>query len=257
MRVLGVAAALTAILGCSTENTCIEGQSVACACINGKAGAQVCASGKFEQCVCDEGFDMSVGGDLAGADLLGVDLLGLDLTGQANDAASAPKRLFVTSLKYKGDLKTAGLIATNGGPITTGLEGGDGLCQTAAMTAGLGGTWKAYLSDSTTNAYDRIADVGPWTLVGGAILFANKAALKGAPAGPINRDETGKYIPDISAVTWTGTNVDGTKATNNCTDWTSSLSSPSAQLGCQYVNTWSSCGGSICDNSYALYCFEQ
>lgn len=264
MRYIGFAAALVALAGCSAKSTCVDGQSAFCACTNGASGAQLCTAGKFEVCICDGiGPDMSVGNDMSAADLFGADFSGSDLLGSGGDSASATKRVFVTSLKYNGNLKAAGLIATNGGAINTGLEGGDALCQTAANTASLGGTWKAYLSDSSTNAYDRMADVGPWSLVGGPTLFPNKAALKGQPASPINRDQNGTYIPDINAVIWTGTLFEGGKATNNCMDWLSASSTPQAQLGCQYsmgppgVGSWSSCGSSSCDQSFGLYCFEQ
>ena len=39
-----------------------------------------------------------------------------------------------------------------------GLSGADAKCQQAANATGLGGTWVAWLSDSTHNAKDRIPD---------------------------------------------------------------------------------------------------
>jgi hypothetical protein len=196
------------------------------------------------------GFDLS-----ASEDMLGVDLPPPDLS-------PPPKRVFVTSKKYTGDLKAAGLVATNGGPISTGLEGGDALCQTAATDAGLGGTWKAWLSDSTTDATNRIVDVGPWYLVGGPLLFANKFVFTAPPAAPINRDEHGTYIP-AGALVWTGTLADGTKATQVCAGWTSASIGTPGELGCPYGtsmtnnNSWGACGGSGCDSMYPIYCFEQ
>jgi hypothetical protein len=76
--------------------------------------------------------------------------------------ASVPqhKRVFVTAAGYRGDFG--------------GVTGGDTICNTTAVAANLDGTWKAWLSDSTTNAIDRIDDVGPWYLLNGKVVFNNK-----------------------------------------------------------------------------------
>ena len=66
----------------------------------------------------------------------------------------APKRVFVTSTTYKGNLG--------------GLAGADAKCQTRANAASLGGTWKAWLSDSTTSAASRLTQS-----VSGYILLNN------------------------------------------------------------------------------------
>src|SRR3989344_6490978 len=52
--------------------------------------------------------------------------------------AGGSKRAFVTSATYHGNLG--------------GLAGGDAECQSLANAASLGGIWKAWLSDSSTNA---------------------------------------------------------------------------------------------------------
>ena len=56
---------------------------------------------------------------------------------------------FLTSTSYTGDLATQG-----GG--TSGLDGGDKLCGQVAAAAGVTGTFKAWLSDASTNAIDRL-----------------------------------------------------------------------------------------------------
>src|SRR6185369_8050913 len=94
----------------------------------------------------------------------------------------------------------------------------DLLCNRAAATAGLGGTWIAWLSDSTVNAIDRVHDVGPWYGIDGAEIFANKAAFTGDPLVGILINEHGTttdYAP------WTGTLPNGTVAPDTCKDWRS------------------------------------
>src|SRR5262245_51629174 len=88
------------------------------------------------------------------ADLAGV--VSPDLaTAASPDLTPVQKRVFVTAGSWNGNLKAAGAGSD-------GLDGANKLCQGAATTAGLGGTWVAWLSDSTHDAKDRIADVGPW-----------------------------------------------------------------------------------------------
>ncbi|MFL5321038.1 MAG: hypothetical protein ACJ790_15370, partial [Myxococcaceae bacterium] len=98
---------------------------------------------------------------------------------------SGLKRVFVTSVQYP---------ATFGG-----LAKADEACMLAVSAAGLGGNWKAWLSDSNTDAIDRISDVGPWYLVfisavqSGDLppykVFNNKANLKTTPLLGINFSE--------------------------------------------------------------------
>src|SRR5439155_14460607 len=72
-----------------------------------------------------------------------------------------PHRVFVSSANFTGDLG--------------GLHGADGICSSAAGTAGLTGRFIAWMSDTTTNAIDRVMnDVGPWVRLDGALVFANK-----------------------------------------------------------------------------------
>ncbi len=117
------------------------------------------------------------------------------------------KRVFVTKGTFTADLKSAGSAAT-------GLAGADKLCSNAASAAGLGGSWKAWLSDSTTDAISRIADVGPWYRIDGSSVFKNKDAFSSNPSVAINRTESGELLgsdpPPTSAslasiIVWTAT----------------------------------------------------
>jgi hypothetical protein len=175
----------------------------------------------------------------------------LDAGADSGDGGVKRKRVFVTSELYDGNLKAAG------NSTTTGLAGADKLCQGRATAAGLGGNWIAWLSDSNTNAFDRIADVGPWYLLNGTLVFANKAALKGNPLTRINVDET-RAVNNI-LFPWTGTNADGTKTTANCNNWTVNNASVAGEVGSTNSTTsaWTAAAAPACFIFYNLYCFEQ
>lgn len=74
--------------------------------------------------------------------------------------------VFVTSTDHSGNLG--------------GLNGADSICNSRAMTAGLSGTFKAYVSDSSTNAIDRITSNGPWNWRDGGVVIQSKAAISNA-----------------------------------------------------------------------------
>jgi hypothetical protein len=175
------------------------------------------------------------------------------------DAAvdTAPKpRAFVTSTSYSGDLKTAGAGSS-------GLDGADKLCQAASTAAGLAGTFKAWLSDSTTNAIDRLTDVGGWYMVGGQAfeLFDSKAALVSPPANPF-ADETGAVV---DSEPWTGTLANGTENSNdgfvgttgNCLSWTASLMDSGATGSSGEPGSWTQSAAYQCQNLRPIYCFQQ
>lgn len=149
------------------------------------------------------------------------------------------KRLFITRATFPGSLG--------------GLIGADGQCGSFATAAGAGGTWKAWLSDTTTNALDRIADVGPWVDMTGRRVFRDKAQLMGFPDIAITTDETGKMWGDYY---WTGTLLGGSKSAANCTDWTNG-SSGEGTAGAISTDQWTDSGARPCSDSRRIVCFEQ
>jgi hypothetical protein len=201
--------------------------------------------------------------------------------GPATDMAMADtdKRVFVSSLIYKGDLKTAG-----GG--ATGLEGGDKICQHLADAAVLGGTWKAWLSDANTNAIDRISE-GPWhtfefvrdsggTITGVYInkVFNNKANMTTVPLASINMTEFGREVSSSGegsiTFVWTGTTGAATPAQETCANWTSSDASDEGIMGVPSSVAvawtddpeWGAAHGDQtaprpCNEPHHIYCFEQ
>jgi hypothetical protein len=106
---------------------------------------------------------------------------------------------------------------------TGGLAGADTLCQGQAQLAGLTGTWKAILSDDSTNAFDRLVVPGTSTpsrgfmRMDGAPIGDTIANLISGPIWvPVVFDENG--MPWLQRV-WTGTQAGGTRS-NDCTNWT-------------------------------------
>lgn len=127
----------------------------------------------------------------------------------ASSAFAQTSRVFVTSTSSNGNLG--------------GLAGADATCNDLATTAGLGGTWVAWLSTSTVNARDRLdptsgpfvraADLG--TVIGNDIPDLTDGLL----IAPVSLDENGS-VPS-GAKAWTGTGTNGTLSISTCGDWTS------------------------------------
>lgn len=192
---------------------------------------------------------------------------GTDSTDSGSDAG-LHARLFVTSQSYAGDLRDAA-------QTPTGLAAGDKLCQEAAAAAGLSGTFKAWLSDATTDAIDRVGNVPDgWYSVGpkAAKIADNKASLVAKGPSALIVDEHGK---PVTGCPWTGTHPDGMKATSGlnvgsdgtCTGWTASGVDFAVAGGIgpttSPFNLIAGCpagGGtaySQCQNPQPIYCFQQ
>ena len=145
-----------------------------------------------------------------------------------------------------------------------GLSGADNLCNNRAQTAGLNGTYIAWLSTSTINAKDRIADVIyalPNNLGEPVIkVIGGKADLStGDISHQINRTAYGVEFTSNGAI-WTGTDEYGnTVANSNCNSWTSSSSGVLGTIGRSYAKDfrWTNSGNASCnDDAYAIYCFQ-
>ena len=156
----------------------------------------------------------------------------------------AKKYVFGTSLGRTGNLG--------------GLAGADTICATHASAAGLPGTWKAWLSDETTNAIDRIAEVGPWYLIGTTIVAATtKASFALSPSAAININENGLNMGSVDY--WTGTASGGAKiAGSTCTSWTTTAGN-GATHGQFNTGAWTAGGNVSCAfaNTLKLACIQQ
>ncbi len=140
-----------------------------------------------------------------------------------------------------------------------GLVGADAICQARATAASLGGTWKAWLSSSTTSAAQRLAHNGsPYQLVDGTVVAYNWAELtSGTLAHRIDENELGAFW--ISAVFWTSTSASGAALTSTCSDWTSNSASAPVEYGYNtYADSrWTDEAATTCADHMAFYCLEQ
>jgi hypothetical protein len=163
----------------------------------------------------------------------------------SEDPKATPSKVFITSTSY-----TPGV----GGFI--GISGADQECMARASAGGLSGTYVAFLSDSSTNAKDRITSSGPFYMTNGTTLvFSSKSEFFTASV-PDLQDEFGA-TNNLKA--WTGTDRDtGLYAGNSCANWTSSTDQSLVNVGDQesVPKKWMSEGGHLCSDSFQLYCFQ-
>jgi hypothetical protein len=135
------------------------------------------------------------------------------------------------------------------------VEVADARCMTGASQRRLAGTWRAWLSSSTVDAIDRIADVGPWyRLDGKTKLFESKAQLRAGPLAPI--DPPGD--PVAGRPFWTGTLADGTRSSLTCQDWTDYVMARGTVGRADAVGgAWVAAEPSSCGFYGGLLCIEQ
>jgi hypothetical protein len=160
---------------------------------------------------------------------------------------SADRKLFVSSQTFDGNLG--------------GLAGADAKCQTLATAAHLPGAYKAFLSDSTTNAQQHVpANVNKFVLVDGTVIANDSESFFAMHLANIDRTESG--ATKASASVWTGSSSSGiSDATGQCSDWTSNAAgnpqAPSTGLTSQSGARWANDTTKTCDQSLSLYCIEQ
>ncbi len=187
---------------------------------------------------------------------------------------SEPLTVFVTSASGNGNLSQwPDALAVS----ATGVAAGDAVCQARATAAGLSGTYKAWLSDSTTDAYCHVqgftgtisgtnpncgqatlpVTAGPWVRTDG-YPFAptiDKLINNGQVYAPVRYDETGTLVTNFFY--FTGTASNGTATANTCSDWTDSNSSNTtfgSSDGTTYF--WTSYSDTGCSVTDHLLCFQ-
>jgi hypothetical protein len=141
-----------------------------------------------------------------------------------------------------------------------GVAGGDTICQNLANTAGLPGTYAAWLSDTKTNANARIGK-GGWVRVDGrpfiplidAITAKNRTVFY-----PPRIDESGNDVSLDSVQVATGSDADGVVDTaNTCSNYTAEGNvSIGNALGGSIGWTFSQVLRDGCSKSAHLYCFR-
>jgi len=168
------------------------------------------------------------------------------------DFATAGKKVFLSSAEGNGDLSSWS------DAVGTGLEAGDAICQARADSVGLEGTFIAWLSDSSTNAIDRLTSNGPWVRLDG-VKIANDISEfnNGELFTSINLSEMNTY--HIGSNVWTGTDNYGIKKNDTCNDWMDGSGSYSGVVGhsSNVERYWSEYFTPPCSYQYRLYCFED
>ena len=164
--------------------------------------------------------------------------------------------VFVTKNRFM----VTGDRAVNG---FTGLTEADGLCGEEANVAyGLMGavTYKAILSDSTTDAKDRIEIVGPVKNLEGEIVANNAEEFWSGSLQNAVRDKVTGVITNVFS--WTGTSADGTgygtTARDYCGDWTEATWTP-VRAGNNVTSNsrWLNARNISCRAAFPLYCISQ
>jgi hypothetical protein len=154
------------------------------------------------------------------------------------------KRAFVTSVTSSGNLG--------------GFAGADTLCKTRATAASLGGTWVAWLSNGKANgthAVNRLTSTGPWYLLSGAVVAADKATLtSGALTHAIDRNELNQVVADTA---WTGTGANGRYLHHACGAWGAATQNGRYGSTSAVDGTWTAAADGPCTVSRRVYCFEQ
>jgi hypothetical protein len=164
---------------------------------------------------------------------------------------SHPAEVFITSASGNGDLSSWPDAGGN-----AGTAAGDAVCAARALAAGLPGTFKAWLSDATVDAKDRVTRDAEWKRFDAMPVAVNKAALlAGHLFTPVTFDEFGAPVGDTNVLT--GTKVDGTKATTHCQGWTSASATDTAMRGrADHMSSrWTAQSASACSGTFRLYCF--
>lgn len=144
-----------------------------------------------------------------------------------------------------------------GGPAAA-----DAICQNLAVAAGLAGSYKAWVSDSTSAASSRFSpSPGPYKLVNGTTIANSWTDLRdGSLLAPINMTESGGDNGGNFGV-WTGTRTDGSVATNHCNNWTAAAGFTGAIGSASATDeTWTELADVSCtppNNLIHFYCFQQ
>jgi prepilin-type N-terminal cleavage/methylation domain-containing protein len=154
-----------------------------------------------------------------------------------------PKQIFVTTGTWNGNLG--------------GLTGAAAKCQTAAIDAGLSGTYVAWLSGDGYYASDYTSSANYYILVDTTRVADSEEDLTdGTLQTAINKDE---YSNARNTAVWTGTDSMGYDSGYTCTDWTNSTSGISGTAGLSSAadQTWTDNGTAACNSLKSLYCVEQ
>lgn len=143
----------------------------------------------------------------------------------------------------------------------TGVAAADAICQARAAAGSLAhpSRFKAWISDSTTDAKDRFLVDGPRVRPDGVKVADSLAdMLDGSLEASINVSELGHYLSNVAI--WTATASDGLRDNGTCSDWTSASGADTAHAGAanSVDSTWTLLWTIGCNSDHGfLYCIEE
>jgi hypothetical protein len=164
-------------------------------------------------------------------------------------ACTAAQRVFVSSGTYDGNLG--------------GHAGASTKCQTLATAAGLGGTWMAWVSDSSGSPNRSFTKATiAYRLLDGTQVAANWTALtSGTLSHAIDVDQTGASLAGATgsaALTWTATATGGMSMGDSCSQFASNAGMGQVGSCTSATTTWTNASTTeACSATHHLYCFEQ
>ncbi len=140
-----------------------------------------------------------------------------------------------------------------------GVASADASCNAEAASAGLPGSYLAWLSDGAQSPSTRFAQTSEtYTLVDGAKVVDGWSDLvDGTLFGTIRLTAAGDAV--VTNNVWTGTAPDGTASSENCSDWTSTSAAESGLAGATFHadSRWTSNALRPCSSNGRVFCFEQ
>lgn len=177
----------------------------------------------------------------------------LDPDDGCDDTCALDRQVFVTSVLYKGaEIESLSLA--------------DAQCANRAADQGWPDplTYRAWLSDSTTDARDRFTRGRGRLVLPNGLVFATSwsALLEGQLENPLEVTEKSETY---QGGVWTGTRPDGTAVprSEHCDDWSSSSILKKGYYGYsdRATTEWTMAEDadqpSSCPSPYALYCFQS
>lgn len=215
-------------------------------------------------------------------------ILGLgDFTDQQESAPSASSQTGVAAMSAStGAGEAGGSFGGNGGSSFEGGSGGtvvakrvfvssmsltpsdigsvsqaNSLCQGYAVASNLGGTWHAWLSGNDIKASENVTGEGPWVRLDMKPVFATRAdllSMSSAPVSPIVLTENSVELSGTVGV-WTGTEKGGGAGLycqSGNDDWVETDMTFGTFGTADLPAEWTSAGGTECDSSRRIYCFE-
>lgn len=164
---------------------------------------------------------------------------------------SDDKVVFISSGQYQGNLG--------------GVSGANSTCASLASSAGLSGTFKAWLSDSSSSPSSSFTQAtGNYVDTNGNVIADDWADLtSGSLNNMIQYTETGALTSASLADVWTNTSQTGTlvDAATSCDDWTNFVGGGNRGNSGVYTGSgsaaWTLSASNQCNKLLSLYCFEQ